>query len=484
MFRWQRFLILVLFACGVGLTAEVPAPAGGEAAATRRARQVFAELNAGPAADYSKFILRATTDEMRAKHGMEGLNSFLQELATLLGQSELTRKLAEPVIWQDGWAMDMFNAAGEPRQFYVRLGPAPDYRIDGLGVTTRPLDTPPIMRIPIAQLPMMVGIYLSNLTASDGFSGAVVIAKNGKQLFGKAYGAADRAAGRKNTLDTPFNLGSMNKMFTAIAVGLLVQQKKLSLDDTVGKILPDYPNEEVRQKVTVQQLLAHRAGIPSYWNDTYFDTKDSLKSIADFVSAFSHLPLEFEPGSEYRYSNGGPVILGLMIEKLSGESYYEFVRNHVYRPAGMTHSDHYAKDDKKAGFAVGYERKQASDPWKPNSEFLGRIGSPAGGGYASANDLVRFADALLKNLLVNAQTRDELWQEQTKIRDDFGYASLFGVGTINGHRWVGHNGGAPGVSVDLRIYPETGYAVIVLSNHGGVAGDLSNWVNRMIAEAI
>lgn len=121
MFRWQRFLILVLFACGVGLTAEVPAPAGGEAAATRRARQVFAELNAGPAADYSEFILCATTDEMRAKHGLEGLNSFLQELAMLLGPSELTRKLAEPVIWQDGWAMDMFNAAGESRQFYVRV---------------------------------------------------------------------------------------------------------------------------------------------------------------------------------------------------------------------------------------------------------------------------------------------------------------------------------------------------------------------------
>jgi len=139
------------------------------------------------------------------------------------------------------------------------------------------------------------------------------------------------------------------EMFTGLAIAQLVAQDKVAYDDMVGKYLPDYPDEQVRDEVTVHQLLTHTSGFGSYWTDAYTQAKNYLRRVSDFAQLCSAGPLALEPGSNFEYSNCGPVVLGLIIEAVSGQNYYDYIRAHVYAPAGMQHSDHYNKVETDSG---------------------------------------------------------------------------------------------------------------------------------------
>jgi CubicO group peptidase (beta-lactamase class C family) len=254
----------------------------------------------------------------------------------------------------------------------------------------------------------------------------------------------------------------------------------LAWQDTVGRHLPDFPNATIRDQVTIHQLLTHTSGVPSYWNDAYSERKEEIRTLSALLETFVHEPLDFAPDTGYRYSNGGPVILGLILEKITGESYYDYIRKHIYRPAGMTHTDHYTKDDAASGRAVGYGSPRPGAPLEANTPWLGRIGSPAGGGYAAAADLLRFARALDSGVLLPREQLEGLWHPERQGSEEEGYGYLWGVGETNGHRWVGHNGGAPGVSADFRHYPDSGFTVIVLANQSRAAQGVSGWIHQLI----
>ena len=193
------------------------------------------------------------------------------------------------------------------------------------------------------------------------------------------------------------------------------------------------------------------------------------------------LELQFEPGTDNAYSNGGPVILGLIIEKYTDMSYYDAVRKYVYGPAGMKHSDHYKANDSASGIAVGY--MAGEDGLVSNSEDLGLMGSPAGGGYATANDLLKFSKAIEAGLLLDQATLDQIWTPYEELGPDFGYGYLWGTGKISGQRWVGHNGGAPGISADYHYYPESGVTVVVLANRDRIAQPVSDWLNQLVSQS-
>lgn len=324
--------------------------------------------------------------------------------------------------------------------------------------------------------------YMEERVAAGEFSGSVALAKNGELLFAQAYGLADIDSGAKNTLDTPINLGSMNKMFTGLAIAQLVAQGKLAYTDKVGQYLPDYPNQQVRDEVTIHQLLTHTSGIGSYWNDAYMQDKNDLESVSDFAALIADQPLLSEPGADFNYSNGGPVVLGLIIEKVSGENYYDYVQTHVYEPAGMAHAGHFDKSENVSGKATGYfvPHESGTSEMISNFEDLGRIGSPAGGGYASANDLLAFAGALYDGRLLDAEHREEMTSYKVKMGPDDGYAYLFGDFRANGERYIGHNGGAPGINAEFAVFPDSGYVIVVLSNMGEnaspVADKIKDWV--------
>jgi len=337
--------------------------------------------------------------------------------------------------------------------------------------------------LPDLRLVDIADAYVEKLGAEDKFSGTVIVAKNGRPFYMTFIGDADKSTGRKNTLDTPINLGSINKMFTGVAIAQLVESGRIHWQDTVGKHLPNYPDKEVREKVTIAQLLSHTSGMEAFVDDDDFDRYHQTTDVAGLIDVISDNPLAFEPGSRFQYSNAGPWVLGRIIESVSGEDYYSYVQKNIFDKAGMRNSGYYKKTDPNAGFAIGYlkPRQQGnrggsapnSAPWGPNTDIIGIQGSPAGGGYASARDMLAFANALRSGTLLKPATFKTMTTGRSGPGADKSYGYLFGVRETNGFTHWGHNGGAPGIQADFNHFPDLGYTIIVLSNYGGAAIPLS-----------
>ena len=253
-------------------------------------------------------------------------------------------------------------------------------------------------RLTEPQLVAALGSHLDSLAAAGRFSGVVVLVRGDTRVFERAYGMADREAGVRNGLDTRFNLGSINKAFTAIAIRQLAKAGKLALTDKLSQHLPDYANRGAAERVTIAQLLEHTSGIGgNIFAAPPGGSRNDLRRTADFLALFAHEPLQFEPGSQQQYSNAGYVVLGAVIERLSGMSYYDYVRANVFEPVGMTGTGSYAKDSLPPNTAIGYTRggpgAEAQGLLRRNTETLPGRGSSAGGGYSTADDLLRFARA-------------------------------------------------------------------------------------------
>ena len=298
--------------------------------------------------------------------------------------------------------------------------------------------------------------------AAGRFSGAVLVARNGKPVFAQAYGLADREKKTPNTLKTRFRIGSMNKMFTAVAALQLVQSGKLDLKAPFGNYLTKYPNKDVSSKVTIEQLLTHTGGTGDIFGPEFDKRRLELKTLQDYVTLYGNRAVEFEPGSRWQYSNYGFLLLGALVEQVSGESYYDYIRDHVYKPAGMTGTASESEDQTVPDRSIGYTVMGGAD-LRPNTDTLPYRGTSAGGGYSTVEDLLKFATALQSRKLLNAQYTEML----TTGKVDAGrgkYAYGFQDATINGTRCFGHGGGAPGMNGGLQICPGPGYVVAVLAN--------------------
>jgi CubicO group peptidase (beta-lactamase class C family) len=303
--------------------------------------------------------------------------------------------------------------------------------------------------------------------AADRFSGAVLIARDSRVLFSKAYGLADRERGIANTLETRFRVGSMNKMLTAVGVLQLVEAGKIDLQAPLGTYIADYPNEDVATKVTVHHLLTHTGGTGDIFGPEFEARRNDLRTHGDYVELYGERGLEFEPGSQWAYSNYGFVLLGAVIEAVSGQSYYEYVQDHIYEPAGMTATGSLPEDRAVPDRSIGYMKEPGATEWVPNTDTLPYRGTSAGGGYSTVGDLARFADALLSHELLSPESTELLITG--KVEPFPGATSRYAYGFddsrgADGNGWVGHGGGAPGMNGDLRIYPESGYVVAVLAN--------------------
>jgi CubicO group peptidase (beta-lactamase class C family) len=294
------------------------------------------------------------------------------------------------------------------------------------------------------------------------FSGVLLIAKDGEPVLSRAWGLADVASKTPNTVDTKFNIGSINKFFTKTAIAQLAESGKLSPDDTIRKHLPDYPSP-VADKITIQQLIDHRSGLGDIFGERYEAAPPSkLRELSDFVPLFADKPLEFEPGTGQQYSNAGYIVLGLIIEKLTGETYRDYVQHHIFDPAGMKSSGFFAVDETVANRATGYTMRdgvgQAPSPVRtgeapvlhPNTRTLPGRPSSAGGAYATAADLLRFMKALEGKKLASAKWTG--WVFTSKLDEPKGRPAL-GIG-----------GGAPGLNAALEMDGE-GWIAIAMSNY-------------------
>jgi CubicO group peptidase (beta-lactamase class C family) len=243
-----------------------------------------------------------------------------------------------------------------------------------------------------AEIVAALAARMKALAASGEFSGAVLLAKGDQVLFREAVGLASREDSRPNTPDTKFNLGSINKAFTRLAIEQLAAEGKLAVGDTIDKYVPEFPVENGR-RITIAQLLDHRGGTGDFFGPQY-DAYDHsrLRTLRDWLPLFASAPLEFEPGARQRYSNAGYLLLGLIIEKVSGQPYEDYVRERIFTPAGMADTAAYPIDAAVANRARGYTRE--GEAWIENTAHLPWRGTSAGGGFSTVDDLRRFADAL------------------------------------------------------------------------------------------
>jgi D-alanyl-D-alanine carboxypeptidase len=311
------------------------------------------------------------------------------------------------------------------------------------------------------------------LAADSAFSGAVLLARDGKILYQGVEGYADRASGRRNDLQTSFNLGSLGKAFTAVAVLQLAQSHRLSLDDSVGALLPDYPDVGATRRATVRQLLSHTGGLGDIFTEQYLSAPSRYCSGSSYLSLFAHDSVRAVPGTAWSYSNAGYIVLQMIVERVSGQSLDGYLRDHIFRPAGMQRTGGYTDHERDTNRAVGYTTRRGLGPPSrgeaahANSAVLPGCASGAGGGYSTVDDLLRFAVALRRHTLLDTEhTQLLLTGAVAQDVNEPAAKSTMGLDelTVNGVRTVGHGGNFPGVSSTFDMYPDLGYAAIVLSN--------------------
>lgn len=349
------------------------------------------------------------------------------------------------------------------------------------GSTDESRPAPPPAPAP-ADVALPAGLDARIASEGEAFSGVVLVARDGLPIYQKAVGLADREHVRANTLDTRFDLASLGKMFTGVAVLQLVQAGKVRLDAPLGTYLTDYPNQDLARQVTIHQLLTHTGGTGNVFWPEFAAHGNQLGSLEDYVARYGNRPPLFEPGSRWQYSNYGFVLLGLVIERVSGQSYFDYVAEHVFSPAGMTHTDFAvrgsranAADDR----AIGYthhprEGQPPSAELIPNTSIVPYRGGPAGGAYSTAGDLLAFANALESHRLLDTQHTELLTTGKAPKPDGGKYAYGFSDATDDGVRCIGHSGGGPGMHTHLRICrapgETTSHLVAVLANLDPPAG--------------
>ncbi len=470
----KRNLLAALFICLFVVQAGWPqtpaetysdSPALPEGVRGERIKAIIDTLNSGDAEKVRQFLTSHCTERFRNMVPMDGhievFLGFFQETGGVDFSGIRTyvpERKGETVIIVKDRNYDSY------RGITVRFGDAPEYLIGGAGISPA---RPPagLKETPLTedQFLAQTKAFAAKLIDRGLFSGTLLIARRDKVLLTLAAGEASKAFHVPNNIDTKFNLGSMNKMFTSTAIVQLAEKGKLSLDDPISKYIDEsWLPKDVTDKITVRHLLTHSSGLGSYFNETYMkSSRDLFRKLDDYKPLIKDDRPAFEPGKRFQYSNTGMFLLGVVIEKVTGEDYFDYIRKVIYEPAGMTNSDCYEMDYPVENLAIGYSPDPKSPYGWQNNLYKHVIkGGPAGGGFSTVKDLHKFALALLSGKYVSKDSLKAMWTDQ--LGADYGYG--FGVSEGPAGKVVGHAGGFDGINSDLSIYVDSGYVVAVMSN--------------------
>ncbi|HYC51599.1 MAG TPA: serine hydrolase domain-containing protein [Gemmatimonadaceae bacterium] len=314
-----------------------------------------------------------------------------------------------------------------------------------------------------------IGSYLKRMADAGIWSGAIVIARDGKPVFAQAHGYADHEKKIANTPETPFLIGSLNKLFTGLAIGQLVERGKLSYDDPLSKFIPDFPDPESAKKIRIKHLLSHTSGLAREGSPIGADSSEPPTTVKGMVAALERKPLTFEPGTKWTYSNMGFLLLGRVIEIATGQDYYDYVLKNVFARAGAT----------SVGFPLfpknGVPVAPMAYPYAPSHDADGRMlvesqlgmqrgrGSPAGSAIVSGLDLIKLSNAMKDGRIVQPET----FRLHSSAKPELGspnYGYGFIAGPYMGRPFVGHNGRSYGQCTEFGELRDTPYTVVVLSN--------------------
>ena len=293
------------------------------------------------------------------------------------------------------------------------------------------------------------------------FMGTVLVARDGKVILSKGYGSANLEWDIPNSPNTKFRLGSITKQFTAACILLLEERGRLKVEDPVKKYMPDAP--AAWDKVTIFHLLTHTSGIPSFTGFPDYHSTEALPATPEqLVARFRDKPLEFQPGEKWNYSNSGYVLLGFLIEKITQQSYSQFVQENIFKPLGMKDSGY----DSNAAIIVHRAAGYAPSPnGVTNAGYIDMtIPLSAGALYSTTEDLLRWEQGLMGGKLLSAASLQKM---TTPFKND--YAFGLGVRTVNDHKLIEHGGGIEGFNTYLAYYPEDKLTVVALANLNGDA---------------
>lgn len=309
--------------------------------------------------------------------------------------------------------------------------------------------------------------------AAHEFSGAVLVAQRGMPLFDRAYGLANHEWEIANTPATRFRIGSITKQFTAVSILLLEERGKLKLTDRVSQHVPDTP--AAWSKITLLHLLTHSSGLTNVTELPEFMLwKNSPATVTQMVARFSDLPLDFEPGSRPRYSNSNYLVLGLIVERLSGQRYGEFLREHVLDPLGLEDSGLDSNLTILPRRATGYGYRNGQYLNAPYSDMS--VPHGAGAMYSTTHDLWRWAEGVYVDKLLTPASRARMLAPAMD-----GYALGVRVYEQRGRKVIEHGGAIAGFSSALRYYPDDGVTVVVLSNLGrSITAELSSELSSVL----
>lgn len=311
--------------------------------------------------------------------------------------------------------------------------------------------------------------FVAHLRESQPFYGAIAIVRGDEVIYGRAFGLADVSQQRPNSLETRFNLASGGKMFTAVAVMQLMERDALSLSDPITRWVPEAIGLPGAEAITIRHLLAHTSGIPDYWDDAY---ERDWANITQHEQLLAHVLRNFgapQPGA-YEYSNANYALLGLIVERASGENFHEYVRRHVFEPAGMASTDYPLRSQEGASYARPYDPVMEAGLvaiGRHDLVTLGERGSGAGGASSTVADMLAFDRALRGGVLVRAETFAEMRRLQAESDlpgSGYGYGFLIQPGSY------GHGGSARGTQFELRRYDDDDVTIVVVSNFNTIAG--------------
>jgi CubicO group peptidase (beta-lactamase class C family) len=401
-------------------------------------------------------------------------------------QADFVQKLAEAA--RDSGGLDVFNVQTDARQpgllevavkarrtgrralFVLNADQAQPGKLAMADLV--PMQDPalyagwPKAAVSRAEMHRLIHRALDRLVRTGDFSGCITVFDGKQTVFDECRGLAERNFKVPVDDQTRFHIGSVDKMFTAVAIAQLVEAGKLSWGATLAQLVPEYPDHAVAKQVSVWQLLHHTAGLGDFLVPEYFQHRERFVDQAGYLDLIARQPKVGEPGKQWSYSNAGYVLLGRIIEKVSGENYFDYIQRHVFAPAGMTDSGFDTIEDVTPKLSVGYFRDGVfSSDWKADWTKIPFKGGPAGGGYSTNADLLRFAMALHEGKLVKPATLAKMFDGEVPAGPG-GYAAGFGDRVSHRRHIRGHAGGIEGTDVNLQMVWETGAAVALTSNEG------------------
>ena len=313
---------------------------------------------------------------------------------------------------------------------------------------------------------------ISNYVDDKAFMGTVLVAKDGKTILNQGYGSADLEWNIPNTPSAKFRLGSLTKQFTAASILLLQERGKLNIDDPVSKYMPDTP--AAWSKITIYNVLTHTSGIPSFTGfPDYATTEWKDTTPAELVARFRDKPLDFEPGTKFTYSNSGYVLLGYLIEIVSGQTYADFLQQNIFTPLGMKDTGIDSNAAILPRRAQGYRRSPHGI--EHDGYISMTIPFSAGALYSTTGDLLKWEQGLFGGKVLKPES---LAKMTTPFKSDYGFGIF--IRTVEGHKLITHGGGIEGFNTSLNYYPDDKLTVIVLGNlTGGSPDQIAGYIGKV-----